>query len=140
MSHQLRVLLPCLLLGVFLASYASPSTTFICSSWTGPADCGGHTWQVDAFPDIQAGIDAVAAGGTVHVAPGTYTALLQIAKPVTVTGPGGSGDPLVSAVLTPPSSATTEQLAAGFYTTNAYPVVVSGFILSAAYIAAMSGQ
>lgn len=127
-------------LAVTLTAHATPSTVYVNAAWTGPTDCGGHTWQIDAFPSIQAGIDAVADGGTVQVSPGTYAVLLQIVRPVTILGPGGNGDPLVSAVVIPPSAATATDIATGFYAAAAYPVVVSGFILSEAYIAATSGH
>ena len=59
----------------------------------------GHTWQVDCFDVIQDGVDAVAAGGTVMVGPGTYTpgATIAVNKSVTLLGPQASVDPRPSA-------------------------------------------
>ncbi|MBL0176721.1 MAG: hypothetical protein IPP94_15905 [Ignavibacteria bacterium] len=48
------------------------STVYVDDNYTS-SSCGGHTWGVDAFTAIQAGIDAVASGGTVRVYPGTYS-------------------------------------------------------------------
>ncbi|HEY5913043.1 MAG TPA: HYR domain-containing protein [Verrucomicrobiae bacterium] len=39
------------------------------------------------FPTIQAGLNAVAAGGTVHVAPGIYVEDIVVAKAVSLLGP-----------------------------------------------------
>ena len=51
---------------------APPSVVWVDDDWDGPANCGGHTWQYDAFAVIQHGVNAVAAGGTVNVAAGIY--------------------------------------------------------------------
>jgi len=59
-------------------------------NWTGPGDCGGHTWDYDAFAMIQDGIDAVADDGTVHVADGTYSENIVIGKTLTLDGAGYS--------------------------------------------------
>lgn len=52
----------------------------------------GHYWCYDAFDNIQAGVSAVAAGGTVNVAAGTYTEVGQIVidKNLTIVGAGTS--------------------------------------------------
>ena len=47
--------------------------------------CGGRS---PCVTDIQAGIDAVAPGGNVHVAAGVYSANLVIKKPLTLEGEG----------------------------------------------------
>ena len=73
---------------------------FALDLWTSPAgvwvsdqyssgSCGGHQWGYDAFDTIQAGVDAVADGGTVHITTGTYTGDVAVNKAVTL--PIGSG-------------------------------------------------
>ena len=47
-----------------------------------------HYFDVDAFDTIQGGVDAVADGGTVDVAPGTYSEAVTIADDVTLAGAG----------------------------------------------------
>ncbi len=51
---------------------AAPAVVYVDDSYTGPGNCGGHTWQTDAFSTIQEGVNAVNSGGTVNVAAGTY--------------------------------------------------------------------
>ena len=46
----------------------------------------GHTWGTDAFATIQEGVDAVAAGGTVNVAAGTYYEQINISKSLSIIG------------------------------------------------------
>jgi hypothetical protein len=62
-------------------------------------NAGGHTFGYDAFATIQEGINAVASGGTVNVAAGTYapanlawdgTGFLRINKPLILEGAGSS--------------------------------------------------
>ena len=65
---------------------AQPSAVWVDDDFT-PATSG---WGTTHFDKIQDGIDAVANGGTVHVAAGTYTATsiasIVIAKPLTLSG------------------------------------------------------
>ena len=71
-----------LLLAAVTAVQAEAADAWVCPS----GSCAG----TPSFTTIQAGIDAVAAGGTVHVAAGTYTGTLTIGKPLTLEGPGAS--------------------------------------------------
>jgi hypothetical protein len=80
----------------------------------------GHTWQVDCFDVIQDGVDAVAAGGTVVVGPGTYDAgketfPIDIDKSVTLQGPQPDVDPRPSAgsARTPGDTSTEAVLDGG---------------------------
>lgn len=65
---------------------AQPSEIWVDDDFT-PATLG---WGTTHFDKIQDGIDAVASGGTVHVAAGTYTATsiasIVITKPLTLSG------------------------------------------------------
>jgi parallel beta-helix repeat protein len=77
---------------------AAPSTAFVNAAWAGDALGTSVTWSdgsthyvgYDAFGTIQAGIDAVAVGGTVDVAAGNYTETDTIAQNVTINGAGAS--------------------------------------------------
>jgi len=66
--------------------YVPPSeTVWVDYNYTS-GSCGGHTWEYDAFDNIQDGIDAVAAGGTVNVAAGTYNGHITVNKDLTLNG------------------------------------------------------
>ncbi|MGH7942451.1 MAG: beta strand repeat-containing protein, partial [Limisphaerales bacterium] len=70
---------------------------------------GGHIVGYDAFATIQAGVNAVAPGGTVNVAAGTYAEEVVIAEPMTLLGPNANNNPNTSArvpeaVITPDTS------------------------------------
>jgi hypothetical protein len=67
----------------------SPTPVWVDDSWTGPADCGGHVWGYDAFTNVQAAVTAVATGGTVNVAAGTYAGNVAINKALTLVGDPG---------------------------------------------------
>ncbi len=57
-------------------------------------DANGGASADDAKKTIQAAVDAVQEGGTVHVAAGTYTAGASITKPLTLDG-AGSGSTVI---------------------------------------------
>ncbi len=83
-------------------SSVAPTTVYVDDSFLFP-DCGTHSCGYDAFTTIQEGVAAVATGGTVNVAEGTYTppAKITLNKAITISGPttseakvigiGGSG-------------------------------------------------
>ncbi len=57
---------------VTLGSPAGPTVVWVDDDYSDDGDDGGHEYGVDAFLSIEAGTSAVAPGGTVNVAPGTY--------------------------------------------------------------------
>ncbi len=60
-------------------------------NFTDDSNDGGHDWAFDAFDTIQAGLNAVGEGGTIHVAPGNYypDSYYEIEKSVTIEGDVG---------------------------------------------------
>ena len=52
------------------------------------ADGSTHVVGYDAFGTVQSGVNAVAAGGTVNVAAGTYTEQITISQSLTLAGAG----------------------------------------------------
>ena len=66
-----------------------PDTMWVDDDWTGPGNCGGHEWQVNAFNIIQDAIDAAPADYSIYVAAGTYEEhLTWTSKPLSLTGAG----------------------------------------------------
>jgi hypothetical protein len=63
---------------VLLVSNESPVTVWVDDDYTINSKNDGHVWGYDAFTNIQNGIKAVASGGTVYVAAGTYIEEEQI--------------------------------------------------------------
>ena len=53
----------------------------------------GHVWGYDAFATIQEGVDAVADGGTVHVADGNYSESVTINTSLELRGPNADVNP-----------------------------------------------
>jgi len=85
----------------------APSDVYVNSTWgsvpagqdpdgSGPASQMGY----DAFTTIQAGINAVALGGTVNVAAGIYNESLLISRPLTLQSISGSGLTFIDASIT----------------------------------------
>lgn len=66
--------------------------------------CDGHVWGQDAFASIQAAINAVAVGGTVNVAAGTFTEVITVNKRVSLVGAGSGAD---GTILSAPAAAST---------------------------------
>jgi hypothetical protein len=80
------------------ASTSTLSAVYVDAAWSGLSvgtDPAGPATAVgtDAFATIQEAIDAVDAGGTVHVAAGTYPELITITKAVTLEGANAGVDP-----------------------------------------------
>jgi len=69
---------------------------FVDDDWTGPGDCGGHNWGVDAFATVQEGVNAVGPRGVVAVYDGTYDEDVTVNKQVVMYGITGS--PTVSSL------------------------------------------
>jgi nitrous oxidase accessory protein NosD len=75
--------------------FEPPSTVYVNANWastpqwTDPdADGPANAMGLDAFATIQEGVDAVAPGGTVEVAPGTYDEQVIVNKGLTLEGAG----------------------------------------------------
>ncbi|KKQ34741.1 MAG: Cell surface protein, partial [Candidatus Nomurabacteria bacterium GW2011_GWB1_37_5] len=64
----------------------APDMVYVDDDWDSASNAGGHDWQFDAFDNIQDAVDAVAEGGTVNVASGTYTENITINKTISVIG------------------------------------------------------
>jgi len=69
-----------------LKAMAPPAEVWVDVDYCEGCTNDGHTWGYDAFNKIQDGIDAVAEGGTVYVAAGTYNEYLVIQKSVHLIG------------------------------------------------------
>ncbi|HOR00510.1 MAG TPA: right-handed parallel beta-helix repeat-containing protein [Anaerolineae bacterium] len=86
MERGMRFLLALALVGGTLLAAApaalaeEPNEVWVCPS--------GNCDSTPSYSTIQAGIGAVAAGGTVHVAAGAYTGNLTIGKALTLDGAG----------------------------------------------------
>jgi hypothetical protein len=101
---------------------AAPADVFV--NQTGP-------WGSTTFSTIQAGINAVAVGGRVHVSPGTYKEDLAINAAVTLLGPNagvpGAGVRGSEAVLMP----VTDDAANGqIIYVGASQVTIDGFLFN----------
>jgi hypothetical protein len=70
----------------------------------------------ESFRTIQQGIDAVAAGGTVHIKPGTYRETLIVAKEISLIGSGARGGDRTEIVGARPRTVVPADQATGIVT------------------------
>ena len=76
-------------------SNVAPANVYISGSYS-DGHAGGHAYGYDAFQTIQEGVDAVATGGTVNVAAGTYnqgSSQIALHKSLTLAGPNAAISP-----------------------------------------------
>jgi hypothetical protein len=107
----------------FSMEVVNPDTVYVDDDWAGTTpgddpDGGGPAtgFGFDAFATIQEGIDAVAAGGTVNVAAGTYDESVTIDKSVTLSS--DTGDYVTSGTVVSGALA---------WSVNASDVTIQGF-------------
>jgi hypothetical protein len=72
------------------AQNPAPPQVWVNQTYASGQGNDGHVWNTDAFATIQDGINAVALGGTVNVAAGTYTEQLNISQDISVIGQGAA--------------------------------------------------
>ncbi|RJX15846.1 hypothetical protein CW703_04250, partial [Candidatus Bathyarchaeota archaeon] len=108
MSHQLKVLLTLVMITAIISailvvtvSAQQPTKVWVDDDF-GPGTPG---WGVTHFKSIQDGIDAVAEGGIVHVASGTYNEQLEITKSLTLQAAAGE-----TVIIMPPEALTTYEV------------------------------
>lgn len=85
-----------------ILSSTTPATVYVGSNYT-DNNADGHVFGYDAFANIQEGINAVAANGTVQVMAGTYTEQIIVSKSVTVSGVNSA-----TSIIQSPASLSTE--------------------------------
>jgi hypothetical protein len=82
----------------------TPNVVFVDDNY-GPGNSGTNSWGYDAFATIQGGVNAVASGGTVNVAAGTYAENVNIATSLSLLGAdagtacGGTGQSIINGGL-----------------------------------------
>jgi hypothetical protein len=79
--------------GGVAAVQGTPNEVWVDDDWVGSYEgqiLSGHVFGYNAFGTIQEGINAVASGGTVNVAAGTYTQNVTIDKTVDLLGDSGA--------------------------------------------------
>jgi hypothetical protein len=93
----------------------SVMNTFVDTSFAGqpngttvyfPSDPNPHTMGTDAFATINGGKSNTSVGGTVHVAPGTYTEQLFLTQDVNILGSGQGSTTIQNPVPLPEMIAT----------------------------------
>ena len=80
-----------------ILSSSTPATVYVDDDFSN-GSAGGHIFGYDAFATVQAGIDAVAAGGTVEVAAGSYIENVIVSQSVTIAGAGAASTIVMPAV------------------------------------------
>ena len=89
---------------VDIGAFESLAAVYVNAAWSGSGDPDGDgpamAIGVDAFATIQAGINAVAVGGTVNVAAGDYAGNIVITKPLTLRGAKAGIHPAVGTSTT----------------------------------------
>ncbi len=125
MRQGVRIFAVALVAGLLLA--AMPLSAVLAADppdvvWVCPTGDCGQSAGVDAFNTIQAGIDAVAPGGTVSVAAGTYNEAVVITKPVTLRSISGAASTIIDG-----NSATGNRY---LVTIEANDVTVDGFTIT----------
>ena len=104
---------------------------------------GTHYIGCDAFTNIQAGINAVLATGTVNVAAGNYAELVTIGKPLSLMGPNAGIDPNLNTrnpeavIFEPGNNPGSDIIVTVANTAN---VIVSGFTIDGDNNQAIPGQ
>ena len=98
---------------------ADASNVYVDASWTS----GGNGSLATPYRTITAGVTYVAAGGTVHVAAGTYPEGLQFTKALTLAG-AGAGNTIITISSDAPGST------AGMGIDGVNGLTLSGFTLS----------
>jgi hypothetical protein len=106
---------------------------YVNNAWAGDALGTAVTWtdetthylDYDAFGTVQAGVNAVATGGTVNVAAGTYIEQVSITRSLTLTGAG---------------AATTIQAPAGFSTGDEVSIASGAALAISSFTIAGAGS
>ncbi len=109
--------------------------------YTSAGSNDGHTWGVDAFDTVQAGITAVDAMGTVHVAAGSYVENLTIDRALALEG-AGFATTVIRPALSAPGDDGGGSMPPGtshLIVVSASDVVISGFTLDGDNPALVSG-
>jgi hypothetical protein len=127
-------------IGAFQAGVPVPTTTYVNSTWADDAPGTMVTWTdgsthyvgYDAFGTVQAGVNAVAAGGTVNVAAGTYTEQVAITQSLTLAGAGTPG----TTIQAPASLSSDDEVAIA----SGNQVALAGFTVAGASAATGVGD
>jgi hypothetical protein len=107
----------------------SASVVYVNSAWAGssagsdPGALGtGNSFGYDEFADIQDGVNAVAAGGTVEIDNGSYTqSNIVVSQAMTIQGQSQSG-----VVLSPAKTDSHDDSAFGGSASNGFVIAASG--------------
>ena len=128
---------------VVLVDASTPSTVYVNSAWSSlnagqiitdadPVTSGNQTavFGVTAFATIQAGVTAVASGGTVNVLAGTYNEAVSVTKSVVITGDPGSHSVVGPGTSAPVLNGSSFAQANGFaIAAGVDNVTIEGFVI-----------